>query len=633
MEKSHREKSHREKRHLNWNKKRKSLGIKLLLSFLVTSMIPILVINLFSYYNIFKIVTENHKDFVKYHLSHTKAALGTSLESYGDVLYQIYSDDNVIYLINRINNDEELVVSKNQLRRTLRGYFYVKDYIKDISILTEGGTLVFYDSITGSTTRSSWLPESLDAQRELYEACASKKDISILPTERAGYSGNGENYLFHMCHRIVDFKRQNKTIGVVLLSIDEKMLEGICMGGGEGMDAYCFLADQDGVLLSFPQKERLGTSVWRTDEEKNQAYRKLAEQQDMFHGESVSVDYIQDSERGWDIVNVSSQSKVLGEINEQQKLTIGFVLSSMLLLVVVMACMIQGMTKSVKSVVRIMQSAGKGQLQKRVEVDAKMPSEIEVIANQYNIMMDRLVALVEKEKELDQEKKDAEIAALEAQLNPHFLYNTLDTINWIAIGRKEFEISRAITSLASILRYGIDNSNGMVTVQEEYDWLKQYLMLQQIRLKDGFESTIHIPLELMPYQIHKLLFQPFVENSFIHGFKGIPRKPKLKIQMERVEKGLWIAIKDNGRGMPKEVTQLLNLGKFQELGNKGQLGLKNACYRIQLYYEGRAIIQAESEEGAYTSISIMLPLYVNQRLEDSLEWTGKKDYESRSGRR
>ena len=143
MEKSHREKSHREKRHLNWNKKRKSLGIKLLLSFLVTSMIPILVINLFSYYNIFKIVTENHKDFVKYHLSHTKAALCTSLESNGDVLYQIYSDDNVIYLINRINNDEELVVSKNQLRRTLRGYFYVKDYIKDISILTEGGTLVF----------------------------------------------------------------------------------------------------------------------------------------------------------------------------------------------------------------------------------------------------------------------------------------------------------------------------------------------------------------------------------------------------------------------------------------------------------------------------------------------------------
>ena len=199
--------------------------------------------------------------------------------------------------------------------------------------------------------------------------------------------------------------------------------------------------------------------------------------------------------------------------------------------------------------------------------------------------------------------------ALEAQLNPHFLYNTLDTINWIAIGRKEFEISRAITALAVILRYGIDNSNGIVTIREEYEWLKQYLFLQQTRLKDGFESSIEIPPELMEMKVHKLLIQPFVENSFIHGFENIKRIPVLKISMELQQQNrLRILIEDNGKGMPEEIIGQMNKGIFQESGDKNQIGLKNAMYRISLYYEDQAEIQVESREDAYTRIYITLPV-------------------------
>ena len=146
----------------------KSLGMKLVISFMGISMIPILLITMFSYYHILNIVNDNNKKLMKYNLSRTKTTLEISVESYQDILVQIYSDDDVVHLINKINRGEDLVVSKNHLRRILRAYLYAKDYIRDLSVITEDGTLVFYDSITGSITRSSWIPNLGIDQKQLY---------------------------------------------------------------------------------------------------------------------------------------------------------------------------------------------------------------------------------------------------------------------------------------------------------------------------------------------------------------------------------------------------------------------------------------------------------------------------------
>lgn len=411
----------------------------------------------------------------------------------------------------------------------------------------------------------------------------------------------------------MDFNRQNKNIGIVFLSIDEEMLHNICSGGDSSSVVYSFIVDQEGKLVSYKEKELLGSAVGRPDQDKKEKYQIFAEEQKIFGKDDISIDYVHDEKLNWDIVNVSNRHEVLDEINQQQKITFTTLAVSLGFLIVIIAILTRELTGSIKSVVRIMQSAEEGRPQERVRIDKKMPNEVKVIAYQYNTTMDRLLESVEKEKRLDRQKKDAEIMALEAQLNPHFLYNTLDTINWIAIGRKEFEISRAITALAVILRYGIDDSNGIVTIREEYEWLRQYLFLQQTRLKDEFEINIHIPPELMELKVHKLLFQPFVENSFIHGFENIKRKPVLKISME-----LWrqdkvrIVVEDNGKGMPGEIADQMNRGIFWESGDKNQIGLKNAMYRISLYYEDQAEIQVESRENEFTRITITLPITTSE---------------------
>ena len=589
-------------------RKRKSLGVQLILSFLATSIIPIIVLNLFSYYNISDIVIDNHKELMEYNLGRTKTALEISIGSYEDVLYQIYSNDEIIHLINRINQEEELVISKNQLRRTLRGYFYVKDYIKDIAIITENNTLVFYDSITGSTTRNSWISDYGVSQEALYDSYIGRKGTYFMPTKKAPNVQNGSHYLFHMVHQVVDFNKQNRQIGIVILTIDEKMLEDICTGGQEDLAAYNFIADKAGSLVSYQEKSLLGSAVPMVEAGKLQAYKAFAKEQGIFPRDGIFVDAIEVEKLGWEIINVSSQEETLGKIARQQRFTLLLLLGSLAVLAVIILYLIHRLTKSVKSVVNIMQSAREGRILDRVPISPQMPSEVEVIARQYNYTMDCLVESAEKEKELNRQRKDAEIMALEAQINPHFLYNTLDTINWIAIGKKEFDISRAITALARILRYGIDGSNGIVTIREEYEWLQQYLLLQQNRLKDQLESNISIPPEAMGVKVHKLLFQPFIENSFVHGFEGVKRKPVLNICMELIGHSLKVQIEDNGKGMPGHIVEAINQEQYLDAQDKNQIGMRNALYRIQLYYEGRAKICVESQEGVYTRITMVLPV-------------------------
>lgn len=599
--------------------KKRSLVLQLVFAFVITSIIPIILINIFSYYNISKTVRDNNFAMMEYSLNRTKNMLDISLESYEDVLFQIYADDQVIELVNKINNQEELEVSRKQLRRILSGFFYIKDYIKDITIITESGTVIFYDVITGYSTKSSWLQNLEMSQEELYQMVVDNRETYFLPTRKANAYSDGETYLFHMVHRIVDFNKQNKEIGIAVISIDEKLLNNICVGEEENLSAYNYIVDQEGRIVSSSEKKYLGTALNITDGDKQKAYYTFAQKQEIFPPKSIEINYITDEKLDWDIVNVSNQEEVLGRIRKQQRMTYTVLLIAIIILIVLITYLIRRLTHSIKTVVAIMQSTGEGKLKERVKIDKKMPREVEVIAYQYNRTMDQLLDALEKEKQLERRRKNAEIVALEAQLNPHFLYNTLDTINWVAIRKGDFEISCAINALARILRYGIDNSNGIVTIRDEYEWLKQYFLLQQTRLKEELESQINIPPEIMEVKVHKLLIQPFVENSFVHGFEGVRRKHIVKIEMKRKECFLKILIEDNGKGMPRQIVESVNQGNLYGAEGINQIGLRNAIYRIQLYYGNNMKIHVESREGEYTRILLSIPVMKEE---------GEKGYES-----
>ena len=502
-------------------------------------------------------------------------------------------------------------MAKNQLRRTLRGLFYTKDYIKSITIITENGTQVFYDQLTGYTNQNSWMGSLGMTMDQLYEEIAKDNDTHIISTRKAGAFASKEHYLFHIGHRLINYKQIGEQIGIVVVSIDEQLLEEVCNSSRENENTLTFLVDREGCLVSFPDDKLLNSRLLKWDDDKTvreEAYRNFVMEQKIFDGDYISVHSIYDSKFDWDIVKVSNQNEVVNRLYGQQRIMTATSLAALIMLLIIIGILTRNLTISLKNVVGAMKQAGAGNLAIRVDIDPKMPAEVETIAGQFNRMLEKLKTSLEKEKEAGEKQRDAEIAALEAQLNPHFLYNTLDTINWMAIDREEYEISNSIGVLARILRYGIDNSNGIVTVQEETAWLKEYLFLQQIRLKNSFECVVSVEPEVLQQRIHKLLLQPFVENSIIHGFEGIDRSCRLTVKISAADnKGLEIIIYDNGIGMARELVDQMNRGIYNQASDKNHIGMENAINRIHMYYGEDVMVEIRSEENSYTEVRLRLP--------------------------
>lgn len=242
-----------------------------------------------------------------------------------------------------------------------------------------------------------------------------------------------------------------------------------------------------------------------------------------------------------------------------------------------------------------------------------MPAEMNEIADGFNEMVNRTDLLLGQVRQAALEQKNAEISALEAQIDPHFLYNTLDTINWKAIEKEEYEISEMVGDLGDILRYAIKNAGGITTLGEEIAWLKKYVRLQQEKL--GQEIQIFCSLDSIAAKspMHKLLLQPIAENSIKHGLHGIDRAPLLMITGRREMDGLIIEVEDNGRGMPPELLDILNQKDYHR---ENHFGIENARKRLRLYYGEAAALHFESSMNKYTKVTLFIPILEGQIIEN-----------------
>ena len=230
-------------------------------------------------------------------------------------------------------------------------------------------------------------------------------------------------------------------------------------------------------------------------------------------------------------------------------------------------------------------------------------NEVERIAAGFNEMSGQLKQLVETVKQSTVDQKNAELQAMEAQIDPHFLYNTLDTINWKALEHDEFEISNMVGALADILRYSIRNPGDMVSIGQELSWLDRYIMLQKEKLDQPLSVVTDVPEKLMGYRIHKLLLQPFVENAINHGFRRMSRPCRIEISMKLAGEQFYIRIRDNGCGIPPDLVDELN-NKNSSDGH--HVGVANVRKRLELYYGDDHEMYFESREGQGTSVHLFI---------------------------
>lgn len=589
----------------------RSFKFRLMIVFGTIMMITIVLLNMLSYYNSVDVVEKNMEELISINLLQTCKSVNTTLGAYEDLLYQIYSNDEIVKLTDNIIEGENIAVNRNQMRRILRGMANVKKDIKSITIITSGGDMVFYDKLTASTT-NSWLDEKSDKAENLFRQISDNNHTEVLKTEQAKNYATKPSYIFHVAHRIIDYRKINKKNGIAIISIDASLLDRICnenvtTGADHSSSSISFIIDQNGYLISYPEEEMLGLqifSVSSTEEERENSVIQLVKDSSILPGEGISIRNTFDQEHGWYYYSVSDQSRTITQLKQQQNWTITVMVISILGINLIVYILSGHLTTSIRMIVKAMKKAEDGEMSVQVEIDKNMPLEIETIAEQFNRMIKELKSSMEKEKRAVEKQKNAEILALEAQINPHFLYNMLDTINWMALDKDEYEISNTINALGHILRYGISNSTGIVTIRMEMQWLEKYILLQKSRLKNTFDCEIRAESEILDCHIHKLLFQPFVENAIIHGFEGVKRHHKLEIVISEAGEKVRILIRDNGKGMNQEMVDKFLKGEEIVSQANNHIGIRNTIGRLYMYYPEDANVMIESEMDVGTSIII-----------------------------
>ena len=599
-----------------FEKEKESLKYKLIVSFLVISIIPFFIMQMISYYSITENMKDNMQELVNSNLIQTQKTLNLTLESYGDLLYQIYSDEEIIQCVENINNNVDIEINTNMLRRKLKKLCNAKSQIQALTLMTDSGQTIFYDKLTSSSTKSSWI----NINQYNYENVIKNNERILIPTRFATKIEKYNYYIFHMAHRFVKNTDIDKRIGIIIISIDAKVLNEICNENdlGNKKNGITYIYDKYRNIVFFPDRKKMGRnlSYYHLEEVENaknfsvklmENNQYTTDQLEVPKNAHIGITELKDKKTNWTIEYIYDQSELYRSINLQRKifLLVSFITINILLLIILGVT--DRLTSSIRIILKAMNSAGEGELSVVISITEDMHQEIRLIAEHFNRMIANISDLVEKVKIITLKQKESEIKALEAQINPHFLYNTLDTINWKIIEKEEYEISNMINSLATILRYAIQNSSECVKIREELEWVKKYVYLQQSRLSVPFEFILNVDESVLESMIHKLILQPFLENSIIHGFYNVDNTCLLCIEIKDEGSKIRINIIDNGRGMDKETIEKIKQNKKVNDLDDCHIGIDNVIGRLEMYYGSSAEFLIESEIGKGVKISITLP--------------------------
>lgn len=569
-------------------------GIRIRLIFMLLTLlfIPILIFAGVSQLRLNSSIKESLESRVQAGLEKSNRSLSLTLEKYHTLLYDLCTDDDMIDMLEKFNaRSEDMESIKIRIRRELKHICNRNDGVIGLAVFTADGTCLYYDGLSSSTSESVWINSGMNLLQEEVEM--------YQPVKYATTAGNTPIYVFSIQRRLIDYRDIQKEVGSVLISVDERMLQSAMKGTGSEI----FILEQDGRVMSAPDNGQIGSTI-RLDRLGRIGNRKYTE---------YKAAFVTNEKSGWNIVEFYPLSHYHQTMQDQFWLQIGMLFGICIVLVAAVLIVIHPVIVSVESVLKAMHRVEEGDFTARVEKRKNMPAEVVEIADGFNKMVAQTERLLEQVRQAALEQKNAEISALEAQIDPHFLYNTLDTINWKAIAREEYEISEMVGDLGDILRYAIKNAGGSTTLGEEIAWLKKYTRLQQEKLGKEIQIFCSLTSEAAKCPMHKLLLQPFVENSIRHGLHGSKRDPLLMITGELENGMLRVKIEDNGKGMTEEMTASLNRPDYHR---ENHFGIENVRKRLRLYYGEAASLFFESSPAEYTRVILCIPVMEEKNIEN-----------------
>ncbi|QHT62247.1 sensor histidine kinase [Paenibacillus lycopersici] len=541
-------------------------------------------------------------DNIEFHLS--------GMESVAtDIIFNYTINSNLRKMAGRF--DEEEIQAVNEIKALLTKQLSVQDGIESVFLIGDAYFLVS-SSNTNRASPQDHVPELMKRQ-DWYRATSErggKSYFTIVPdqakandgadADKPGQENAAErNRPIRMARLFRDIQT-GSPLGLLGVDMDYRVIDEIVSRLHSGYNSSLILIDED------------GNTIYKRDPgHRFAAAASLAGESRLASGDDqVTVDgkrmlriFRTSKLSGWRVVQLIPYSEILKPVLVIKRLTLLLVLICLAAALIMAAFLSSRLMKPLRNLVGLIKKVQHGDLD--VRLDTIRNDEIGYLSKNFNMMTARLKEMhseIYREQEL---KRKAELSALQAQIQPHFLYNTLDSIKWMAVIRGEQQISDMISALVNLLRNSVNLGNETIPLRKEIENLKHYIHIQQMRYCHSFEMAYLVAEEALEYGIPKLILQPLVENALFHGLEAMESSGLIALEVMLEDGHIVCRISDNGKGMDPGLLKDVMAGRI--LSRFSGISVKNVHERLQLHYGTQYGLEFRSAEGAGTTVIVRFP--------------------------
>lgn len=504
--------------------------------------------------------------------------------------------DTLYYNIIKGNDSGQM---KQMFQAMYDGY---KDYVESIALFQEDGTLLQVMPALSSAASS-------DVMQEEWFSSALERSENIhffRPQIQDCFEHNSSFPWVIPMSRFVQITHGNQVLsGVLLINIKYSALSEVFRNSTDDMNQYSFLMDSNGELIYHPRHALVNSGIIEKPPET------LAEYQDGSYETEIGKQQVFCSVKtvgytGWKIIRVIGKEELRSYGIKSTFFVLAVICQVLLFFQVVGSYISMVLTRPICNLEEDVQRISAGELDIKVHTAGSF--EVYHLGRSIQKMAVRIKKLMREVIQEQEAKRKSELDSLQAQITPHFLYNTLDIVVWMIEENRKEDAAGMVTALARFLRISLSKGKNIITVADELEHARNYLMIQSLRAKDQFTYRIEKDPGTECFQVIKLIVQPIVENALYHGLEGMYGDGEIVIHAYTKDGDLYISVKDNGMGMSKEQTEaLLDYTKELKTAKGNGIGVRNVHERIQLHFGKEYGVQIISEEDEGTEILLHLP--------------------------
>ena len=395
------------------------------------------------------------------------------------------------------------------------------------------------------------------------------------------------------------------TQGLLLIDMNFSAVSELAKNAKLGSTGYVYFIDNNNKIVYHPLQQLINSNIFNEDIDAVEEHI-FGTFINTFEGRErlVIIDTVNNAR--WRIVGVAFMDELMSGLN-QFTTVMALILILCIIITIFLARYVSGwISRPIKELERLMMAVERGDFSEPPTV--KGNQEVLALSQSFSLMILRIRELMDDIVKSQELKRKFELDALQAKINPHFLYNTLDSVVWMAEQNDTEGVIRMISALAKLFRVSISKGHDIITISEELEHVRNYLIIQQIRYQGKFEFSIHVDTDIKNLPTIKLIVQPIVENAIYHGIKYLQEMGHIDIKVYRRRPGAIVfEIRDNGVGMGEEkLTKILSFsGPHSPKGNG--IGVRNVHQRIQLYYGSDFGLEISSELDVGTLVRIVIP--------------------------